>query len=81
MIRVHRLTASAGIRVFGRDHYPPHFHTIASDEPDVLINIQILEIIAGMCKRKHLKAGLAWAADPVNRATLMVEWRRQNDPG
>lgn len=66
---------SIEIRVYGREHLPPHFHILHPDF-EALVSIATLAVIAGTLPRNKAAAALAWAA--ANRAAIVAEWNRLN---
>ena len=59
------------IRMFWRDHNPPHFHAVYSGE-EVLIDIRTMEIIRGGIAKRALVLVMEWALD--HRADLLEDW-------
>ncbi len=73
-----QLTASTSIYVYANDHMPPHFHILTPDG-DALVDMQTLQIIRGMVRRRPYALTVAWASEPANRDRLHAEWRRLNE--
>jgi hypothetical protein len=65
-----RLTMYAG------DHNPPHFHVLASDGCEALIDLASLRVIDGTVRPAVLKEALAWAS--LNVALLATKWKELN---
>lgn len=65
-----RLTMYAG------DHNPPHFHLLASDGCEALIDLASLRVIDGTVRPAVLKEALAWASQ--NVALLATKWKELN---
>jgi hypothetical protein len=65
-----RLTMYAG------DHNPPHFHVLASDGCEALIDLASLRVIDGTVRPAVLKEALAWASQ--NVALLATKWKELN---
>lgn len=59
------------IRMYWRDHSPPHFHALYGSE-EVLINILTLEVMEGKLSRRALALVLEWAS--LHRKELMEAW-------
>lgn len=59
------------IRMFFRDHAPPHFHVEYSGHK-AEISITTLEVIRGTLPRRSLALTLEWAA--LHRDELMRDW-------
>jgi hypothetical protein len=64
------------IRMFFREHNPPHFHAYYGSEK-AEISIGTLEIIAGSLSKRAYKLVVEWALD--HRAELMDDWNRMRD--
>jgi hypothetical protein len=65
-----RLTMYAG------DHSPPHFHVLANDGSEALIDLASLCVIEGTVRPAVLKEALAWAGQ--NVALLATKWKELN---
>jgi hypothetical protein len=61
------------IRMYFRDHAPPHFHAFYHDN-EVLIDIVTLEIIRGWLSRRALGLVLDWAE--LHHIELTENWKR-----
>jgi hypothetical protein len=61
------------IRMYFRDHAPPHFHAFYHDR-EALIAIEALEVIRGALPRRALGLVLDWAE--LHRGELMENWKR-----
>jgi hypothetical protein len=61
------------IRMFYRDHNPPHFHAVYGDY-EALIDIQKNEIISGTLPPRVLGLVVEWAA--LHQQELMENWER-----
>ena len=48
------------IRMFWRDHNPPHFHAVYGGD-EVLIDVETLDILEGLLPRRALQMVLEWA--------------------
>jgi hypothetical protein len=69
------------IRMYFRDHPPPHFHAIYGDD-EALIDIQALSVLAGHLPGRAAALVLEWAA--LRQDELMHAWdeaSRHNAPG
>ena len=64
------------IRMFYRDHNPPHFHAIYSDY-EALIDIQKNEIISGTLPPRVLGLVVEWTA--LHQDELMINWERSKN--
>jgi hypothetical protein len=60
------------IRMYYRDHAPPHFHAIYGGQ-DVAIAIEDFRILRGSLTRRALNLVLDWAE--LHRAELIENWR------
>ena len=61
------------IRIFNREHNPPHFHAVYGDD-EVLIEIDSLAIYTGRLPPRQLREVLDWAE--VRQAELSAAWER-----
>ena len=61
------------IRMFYRDHNPPHFHAVYGDY-EALIDIQKNEMISGTLPPRVLGLVVEWAA--LHQQELMENWER-----
>ena len=59
------------IRMYFREHGPPHFHAIYGGE-DATIEIDTLRVMEGRLNRRALNLALEWAR--IHRAELMENW-------
>jgi len=64
------------IRMYFREHGPPHFHAIYAGE-DATIAIETLQVIEGRLNRRALNLVLDWAES--HRAELMENWNRARE--
>ena len=64
------------IRMFYRDHNPPHFHAIYGDY-EALIDIQKNEIISGTLTPRVLGLVVEWTA--LHQDELMINWERSKN--
>ena len=62
------------IKVFFRDHPPPHFHAVYA-EHQALYDIETLEVIEGELPRTAAKLVVEWATP--NREALRRIWETQ----
>lgn len=67
---------SIQIRVYPRDHQPPHFHISTSDGVEAMIRISDLSMIKGRIRNSDLKLALKWARE--NRSLIEDAWNAQN---
>lgn len=63
------------IRMFYRDHNPPHFHAVYG-EHEALIDIQKNEIISGSLPPRVLGLVVEWSV--IHQQELMDNWERSN---
>ena len=61
------------IRMFYRDHNPPHFHAVYGDF-EALIDIQKQEIISGSLPPRVLGLVIEWTA--LHQSELQDNWER-----
>lgn len=66
---------SIQIRVYPRDHQPPHFH-ISTPDGEAMILIADLSVLKGRIRRSDLKTALGWARE--NRSLIEDAWKSQN---
>lgn len=59
------------IRMFHRDHAPPHFHAVYG-EFELLVGIQPIVILEGSAPARVRSMVLEWAA--VHQTELMSDW-------
>lgn len=64
------------IRMFYRDHNPPHFHAVYA-EYEGLIDINKLELIGGRLPPRVLGLVIEWAA--LHQGELLDNWQRAKD--
>ena len=64
------------IRMFYRDHNPPHFHAVYGDY-EALIDIQKNEMISGALPPRVLGLVVEWAA--LHQQELMENWERSKN--
>jgi len=58
------------------DHNPPHFHVLANDGCEALIDLASLRVSDGTVRPAVLKEALAWASQ--NVALLVTKWKELN---
>lgn len=63
------------IRIYPRDHMPPHFH-ISTPYGEAMVRIEDLQLIKGRLRRRDLNCALEWARQ--NRARIWDCWDEQN---
>jgi hypothetical protein len=51
------------VRLYPRDHNPPHFHVLFNDGREAWIAIATLKVLRGQIPLRELAEVLAWAAD------------------
>ncbi|MDQ8181943.1 DUF4160 domain-containing protein [Pelagicoccus sp. SDUM812005] len=59
------------VRMYYRDHAPPHFHAFYGDY-EVSVEIES-GVVAGRFPRRALSAVLEWTE--INKAALLEDWR------
>ncbi|WP_343631265.1 DUF4160 domain-containing protein [Roseateles sp.] len=64
------------IRIFGKEHPPPHFHIRANDGSKAAVTIMTLRVLAGEIPQPALSEALQWAE--ANRLLLMRLWKENN---
>ena len=60
------------IRMFHREHNPPHFHVVGLDGRDAQVRLGVLTLLNGAVDRRALKEAVAWAEG--NRGFLEETW-------
>jgi hypothetical protein len=63
------------IRMYFRDHNPPHFH-VDTPEAKAVVAIRTLEVIDGEVDRRALREATDWAEANYDR--LWEAWREHN---
>ena len=61
------------IRIFNREHNPPHFHAVYGDD-QVLIEIDSLTVYSGHLPPRQLRQVIDWAE--MRQAELRTAWQR-----
>jgi len=64
------------LTMYAGDHNPPHFHVLANDGSEALIDLASLRVIDGTVRPAVLKEALAWASQ--NVALLVTKWKELN---
>ena len=64
------------LTMYAGDHNPPHFHVLANDGSEALIDLASLRVIDGTVRPAGLKESLAWASQ--NVALLATKWKELN---
>jgi hypothetical protein len=64
------------LNMYAGDHNPPHFHVLANDGSEALVDLLTLQVIRGSVRRSVLKEALAWAAE--HGAVLDIRWKELN---
>lgn len=62
--------------MYAGDHNPPHFHVLANDGCEVLIDLASLRPIDGAVRPAVLKEALAWASQHAD--LLATKWKDLN---
>jgi hypothetical protein len=68
--------AQSKLTMYAADHNPPHFHVLANDGSEALIDLASLQVIDGTVRPAVLKEALAWASQ--NVALLATKWKELN---
>lgn len=63
------------IRIYPRDHSPPHFH-ISTPYGEAVMLISTLELLKGRLRSSDLRRVTEWASK--NKSVIQDEWNRQN---
>ncbi|MGB3780258.1 MAG: DUF4160 domain-containing protein [Tunicatimonas sp.] len=64
------------IRMFYKDHNPPHFHVIYQ-ENEALIDIKTLEIMEGRLTKRAKILAIEWAIE--HRDELLNNWQKARE--
>lgn len=75
MATLTRLSKSK-LTMYAGDHNPPHFHVLANDGSEALVDLASLQVINGSVRSAVLKEALGWAAQ--NGALLAMRWKELN---
>lgn len=62
--------------MYAADHNPPHFHVLANDGSEALVDLASLQVMGGSVRPAVLKEVLAWASQ--NVALLATKWKELN---
>ena len=62
--------------MYAGDHNPPHFHVLANDGSEALIELASLRVLDGSVRSAVLKEALAWASQ--HMALLATKWKELN---
>lgn len=68
--------AKSRLTMYAGDHNPPHFHVLANDGSEALIELASLRVIDGSVRPAVLREALAWANQ--NAALLAKRWKELN---
>jgi len=60
------------ICMYPADHHPPHFHILANDGKQCLVQISPMIVLQGRVGAAALVEALGWAGQ--NAATLIARW-------
>ena len=66
---------SVQIRLYAKDHLPPHFH-ISTPDGEAIVLLSDLRVVKGRIRRRDLELCRRWAMG--NREILENEWNRLN---
>lgn len=64
------------LTMYAGDHNPPHFHVLANDGSEALVDLASLRVLDGAVRPSVLKEALAWASQ--NVAVLTAKWKELN---
>lgn len=64
------------LSMYAGDHSPPHFHVLAHDGTEALIDLASLHVLNGSLRPSVLKEALAWARQ--NMGLLATKWKELN---
>ena len=64
------------LTMYAGDHNPPHFHVLANDGSEALIDLASLGVVDGGVRPAVLKEALAWASQ--NVALMATKWKELN---
>ena len=64
------------LSMYAGDHNPPHFHVLANDGSEALVDLASLQVIDGSVRPTVMKEALAWASK--NVAQLTSKWKELN---
>jgi hypothetical protein len=64
------------LSIYAGDHNPPHFHVLANDGSEALVDLVSLRVIEGSVRPAVLKEALAWASQ--NVALMATKWKELN---
>ena len=62
--------------MYAGDHNPPHFHVLANDGSEALVDLASLRVMDGSVRSAVLKEALVWAGQ--NVALLTTKWKELN---
>lgn len=62
--------------MYAADHLPPHFHIIANDGREALVEIATLEVVAGEVSKAAMKEVNNWLA--TTTIDLSAKWKELN---
>ena len=68
--------AKSKITMYAGDHNPPHFHVLAHDGSEALVDLASLRVMDGSLRPAVLKEALAWASQ--SAALLVTKWKELN---
>lgn len=68
--------AKCKLTLYAGDHNPPHFHVLAHDGSEALVDLASLQVMDGSVRPAVLKEALAWASQ--NKAVLATRWKELN---
>jgi hypothetical protein len=64
------------VTMYAGDHNPPHFHVLANDGSEALVELVSLRVIDGAVRQAVLKEALAWASQTVH--LMAAKWKELN---
>ena len=63
--------AGCQINIYFHDHLPPHFHVLANNGLEWLMEIETGAILRGPRNTREIREALDWATSPDNRKLLL----------
>lgn len=64
------------LTMYAGDHNPPHFHVLANDGSEALVELASLRVIDGAVRQAVLREALAWASQHVH--LMATKWKELN---
>lgn len=51
------------VRIYSRDHPPPHFHVLLNDGREAVVDLHMIRIVRGAVDEREILDVLTWARD------------------